>query len=174
MMFADLNYSNIYCTDINNICVNKSNSSYYDNIKFKQTDALNINFPDSSFDVVCCKSLLGGIAKNDKSKIKIVNKEVHRVLKKNGSFIFVENIEGSIMHKIIRTSFQSSGWYYPNLKDFIGMLSNFTKIKYFTIGFFTILSRNEKIKSKIYILDDLIKNIVPEKSKYIIYGIAEK
>ena len=81
MMFADLNYSNIYCTDINNICVNKYNSSYYDNIKFKQTDALNINFPDSSFDVVCCKSLLGGIAKNDKSKIKIVNKEVHRVLK---------------------------------------------------------------------------------------------
>ena len=173
-MFADLNYSNIYCTDLNKMCTNKLNSSDYNNIKFQQTDALNINFPNLSFDVVCCKSLLGGIAKNDPNKIKIVNKEIHRVLKKNGSFIFAENIEGSRMHKIIRKHYKTSGWYYPRLKDFIDTLDIFSKITYHTTGFLTILTRNEIIKSKLSLIDDLIKNIVPEKSKYLIYGIAEK
>ena len=190
MMFADLNYSNIYCTDLNNICTNKFNSyedgvipwksnavtrfSDYNNIQFKQTDALDINFPDSTFDVIGCKSLLGGIAKKDSNKMKIAIKEIYRVLKKNGSFIFAENIEGHILHKIIRTYLTTSGWYYPNLKNFVSTLDDFNKINYRTTGFFTILSRNEKIKSKLFLVDDLIKNIIPEKSKYLIYGIAEK
>ena len=85
-----------------------------------------------------------------------------------------ENIQGSIMHKMIRKYSQSSGWYYPNLNDFINTLDNFSNIRYFTTGFFTILSRKENIKSKIFIVDNLIKKMVPDKSKYIIYGIAEK
>ena len=175
MLFADLNYSSIYCTDIINNCGMKlRNSAYSSKVKFKQTDVLDINFPDSFFDVVACKSLLGGIAKNDPSKINIVIKEIYRVLKKNGKFIFAENIQGSIMHKMIRKYSQSSGWHYPNLNDFINTLDNFSNIRYFTTGFFTILSRKEKIKSKIYIVDNLIKKMVPDKSKYIIYGIAEK
>ena len=150
------------------------NSAYSSKVKFKQTDVLDINFPDSFFDVVACKSLLGGISKKETNKLNIATKEIHRVLKNNGSFIFAENIEGSIMHKITRNWFKSSGWYYPNLKDFIHTLDDFTNVKYHTTGFFTILSKNENIKSKFFILDDLIKNIVPEQSKYIIYGIAEK
>ena len=173
MIFSDLNYSSVYCTDIKGIS-QKLNGPKYNTIKYKKIDALNINFPDSSFDVIGCKSLLGGIAKNDPSKINIAIKEIYRVLKKNGKFIFAENIQGSIMHKMIRKYSQSSGWHYPSLNDFINTLDNFSNIRYFTTGFFTILSRKENIKSKIFIVDNLIKKIVPDKSKYIIYGIAEK
>jgi ubiquinone/menaquinone biosynthesis C-methylase UbiE len=139
-----------------------------------KTDVLNINFPDSSFDVVACKSMLGGIAKKDIGKINIATNEIYRVLKKGGSFIFAENIEGSIMHKIIRAYFKSSGWHYPNLLDFINTLDDFKNISYQTTGFFTILSKNEYYKSKYFLIDELISKIVPAKSKYIIYGIAEK
>jgi len=174
MMFSDLNYSTIYCTDINEIKKNKFVDSNYKNINYKNIDVLNINFPNASFDVIGCKSLLGGVAKNDPSKIHVAIQEIYRVLKKNGSFIFAENIQGSIMHKMIRKYFQSSGWHYPNLNDFINTLDNFSNIRYFTTGFFTILSRKENIKSKIFIVDNLIKKMVPDKSKYIIYGIAVK
>ena len=41
MLLADLNYSNIYCTDLNNNCgIKLRNSTYSSKVKFKQTDAL--------------------------------------------------------------------------------------------------------------------------------------
>ena len=64
-MLADLHFTNIYCSDINEIQGNIYIESANSNIKYKNIDALNINFPDSSFDVIGCKSLLGGISKND-------------------------------------------------------------------------------------------------------------
>lgn len=118
--------------------------------------------------------MLGGIAKRDIGNMNIATNEIYRVLKKGGSFIFAENIEGSIMHKIIRAYFKSSSWYYPNLIDFINALDDFNNISYQTTGFFTILSKNEYFKSKYFLIDELIRKIVPDKSKYIIYGIAEK
>ena len=75
-MLSDLNYSNIFCTDLNPIRKNKIINSGYNKIKFKKTDVLNINFPDSSFDVVACKSMLGGIAKRDIGKMNIAINEI--------------------------------------------------------------------------------------------------
>ena len=173
-MLADLHFKNIYCTDINGIQGNRYIELENSNIKYKNIDVLNINFPDSSFDVIGCKSLLGGISKNDPNNINKAIREIYRVLKTGGSFIFAENIEGSIMHKVIRRYFQSSGWHYPKLQDFVQELDSFKQIRFETTGFFTILSKNETIKTYLFNFDEMIKNIVPEKSKYIIYGIAEK
>ena len=97
-------------------------------------------FKNNTFDLVTMSFSLRNV-----ENINITLNEINRVLKKNGSFIFVENIEGSIMHMIIRTSFQSSGWYYPNLKDFIGMLSNFTKIKYLLLDFSLFYQEMKKL-----------------------------
>lgn len=173
MIFSDLNYTKIYCTDLKNINSNLIKSKY-NNIKFKKIDALDINFPDCSFDIIGCKSLLGGIAANQPTAINIAINEIYRVLKKNGKFIFAENIEGAFLHKLIRRYFKSSGWYFPKLNDLIYSLDKFEQVNYETTGYFTILSRNETIKSKLFLLDEKIKNMISEKSKYIIYGTATK
>ena len=174
MIFSDLKYSCIYSTDIKKIDKNQKIINKNNKIKFKQIDVLNIDFPDSSFDVIGCKSLLGGISKNNKSNIHIATKEIYRVLKKGGMFIFAENIEGAFLHRIIRKYFKSSGWYYPKLNHFIKSLEKFEEINYETTGFLTMISRNEKIKDKLFIIDEVLKNIISEESKYIIYGVAKK
>tara|TARA_Y100001970_G_C14132147_1_gene802271 strand:+ start:389 stop:1060 length:672 start_codon:yes stop_codon:yes gene_type:complete len=174
MLFSDLNHSNIYCTDINKIHKKKLKENKHNKIKFKKIDVLNIDFPNSTFDVIGCKSLLGGICKKDTSNLDIATNEIYRVLKKNGIFIFAENIEGAFFHQIIRKYYKSSGWHYPKISNFLKSLEKFNKIEYETTGYLTMLTRNEQFKKRLFVIDELIKNCISKKSKYIIYGIAKK
>ena len=76
MIFSDLNHTNIYTTDLNKINKQKLIKLENNNIKYKKINVLNIDFPNSTFDIIGCKSLLGGISKNDPTKIKIAIKEI--------------------------------------------------------------------------------------------------
>ncbi len=66
----------------------------YPNLDFIVADATQTNFPDVSFDVVFSLHMF---TEMDKENIKIIFKEVHRILRPKGRFIF--NISSYRYHK---------------------------------------------------------------------------
>ena len=94
--FAETNIKSIIGADYSQSSVDqaiKISSLYQDGIKekisFEQGDALDLNFPDSSFDVVITIRCLINVGEN-KNQLKAL-KEIHRVLKPGGIYLMCEN-----------------------------------------------------------------------------------
>lgn len=72
-------------------------------------DAFAMPFPDGYFDLVICKSVIGGLARNrnDTTTRTFSNQyqaveEIRRVLKSDGWFLGAENKQGCWLHQVMR------------------------------------------------------------------------
>jgi len=88
-----------------------------DSIEYQEVDMKDIHLPDNSVNVVVFKSVIGALG-NKKDQKKALN-EIFRVLKKDGVFLFAENMEGGVIHKFLRKRFVGWGhrWCYVNDTD---------------------------------------------------------
>jgi SAM-dependent methyltransferase len=135
-------------------------------------DATNIPF-ENYFDVIVFKSILGGISNNQQNKAKTLN-EIHKALKSGGKLLFAENLEATRLHKILRKNFGTKGWNYLKMNEVNDVFASFTSFKYTTVGFFGCLGRNEWQRNLLGKIDGILSWIIPNKSKYILIGVAEK
>ena len=94
--FAETNIKSIIGADYSKTSVDQAidiSSLYQDGIKekidFKQDDALDLSFPDSTFDVVITIRCLINVGDNE-NQLKAL-KQIHRVLKPNGIYLMCEN-----------------------------------------------------------------------------------
>jgi SAM-dependent methyltransferase len=147
------------------------------NIEYKDVDATNICFSDNSFDVIVFKSILGGIGRNQNKQLqqKVFN-EIHRVLKDNGLFLFAENLVASKFHTVFRKRFVKWGnsWRYVSISEMEEFLAIFSEYKYQTTGFLSAFGKIEILKSFLSKLDNILKPLIKDTDRYLIYGYAKK
>ncbi|WP_207425879.1 class I SAM-dependent methyltransferase [Pedobacter sp. SYSU D00535] len=143
------------------------------NITYHAMDATNIPY-ESFFDIVTFKSILGGISANRNDNKKKVADEIYKALKPGGKLLFAENLEGCFLHKALRRKFGTKGWNYLQIDELNEVFSSYKSIKYKSIGFLGCMGRNEKQRSVFGKVDTVLDNILPQRSKYILVGVAVK
>jgi len=169
----------IICSDYNDnrsIAFQLHNKYGFDFIQYKVINATNIGI-QNKFDIICFKSVLGGIGYNDnKQDQEKAISEMYNALKPGGLLIFAENLRGSKMHIFLREKFVKWGnkWRYVTIDELIKMTSLFSSIQYKTYGFLGLLGRKEWQRNFLGRIDTLICPFVPEKRKYIGIFICKK
>jgi 2-polyprenyl-3-methyl-5-hydroxy-6-metoxy-1,4-benzoquinol methylase len=146
-------------------------------INYENIDATNIPY-NNHFDVIVFKSIIGGIGAPDNfEKQKAVFKSIHKALKPGGQLIFAENLIASKLHQMLRRHFIEWGqsWRYISMAETKQLLQDFSTSEIKTTGFMATFGRNENQRNFLSILDRLFFNhILPDRMKYIVYGVAKK
>ena len=143
-------------------------------ISYQDIDATRIPY-ESHFDMIVCKSALGGIGRNnDFEKQKEATKEIYKALKPGGIFLFAENLLASPLHQFMRRYFVKWGnsWKYPDIAELRTLVQGFSSVNIQSHGFFSAFGRTEKQRNLLSRADDLMMPIIPDKLSYVGYGIA--
>jgi len=146
-------------------------------IEYKIVDALSIPYTDY-FDIICFKSVLGGIVRNNSLEVAAqVILQIQKALKPGGVLIFTENLSSSFLHKLLRRRYGAlkNSWRYFTTAEIKELFSRFTSFNYRAFGFTGCFGRNEKQRRFFGRIDSAVfDKILPENLNYIISGIAEK
>jgi SAM-dependent methyltransferase len=176
-LWLALNGNKVLCTDLNG----PEKEAYYihekydciSKITYGSIDATNIPF-ENRFDLIVFKSILGGISSNNQQNKTKTLTEIHKALKPGGKLLFAENLEGTLLHKMLRKNFGTKRWSYLRMNEINDVFAPYSKITYTTVGFFGCLGRNEWQRNLLGKIDGMLSWIIPNKNKYILIGIAEK
>jgi SAM-dependent methyltransferase len=176
-LWLALNGNNVLCTDLNGpeADAHRIHEKYSctPRITYAAMDATKIPY-ENHFDVVIFKSIVGGISSgNQQNKAKTLN-EIHKALKPGGKLLFAENLEATFLHKILRRNFGTKGWNYLTFNEIKDVFSSYHKVHYKTTGFFGCMGRNEWQRNFLGNVDNMLSWVIPNKSKYIVIGVAEK
>ncbi len=151
--------------------------NFVSEITYKDIDATNIPYTNH-FDIVVFKSIIGGIGRNNNFEIqKKVFSEIYKSLKPGGKLLFAENLIGSPIHQKLRKRFVKWGdsWRYLSIEDLNILLADFSTTTIKSTGVLSLFGRNEVQRKALARIDSaLLNNLLPEKWKYIGYGIAKK
>jgi SAM-dependent methyltransferase len=145
-------------------------------ISYAKINALNIPYRNY-FDVIIFKSILGGISRNNNDELKKKTlDEIHKSLKPNGFLLFAENLEASHIHQILRKKFVKwgSNWNYLKVKEIEQIFSSYSKVEYFTTGFFGAFGRSEIQRDVLGRIDGMFEGFIPKNKRYIVIGVAFK
>lgn len=116
-------------------------------ITYAAVDATCLPFPDESLDIICCKSVLGGIRKHKHTdpKSEVIG-EIYRVLKPGGWFLSADNLYASRLHHTLRSHGVSwaRGWEYFHRDEVFALLSDFKTVHYTTAGLIALAGRTPK------------------------------
>lgn len=133
-------------------------------------------FDDNSLDVICFKSVLGGLRKGAELDPKpALLAEIFRVLKPNGWLLLAENLQGHALHKQLRRRFVSwsIGWEYLTLEDLLTLLEPF-EFCYRTTGVLGLLGRSEPQRRMLGAIDTRLAPWLPTEWHYLFVGAARK
>jgi len=145
-------------------------------IVWEPANALALSYPDDSFDFVIFKSLLGEIGTTDKPHNKrLMLAEVLRVLKPGGVVLFAENMIASPVHVLARSAFRGWGknWGYTTIPEMRELFAAFAELHYETTGFLVAFAP-ARLKPLVRAIDRRLDPLLPENSRYVIYGSAVK
>lgn len=146
-------------------------------ISYADIDATKIARGDGEFDVVCFKSVLGGVggALGWEGQARALG-EMHRVLRPGGQLIFAENTAASPLHRFLRRRFVEWGarWRYPTPEELRQLLEGFAHVELNFAGFAATFGRREWQRTLLYAVDVLVTPMIPDRWKYIAIGCATK
>ena len=149
-----------------------------DRVSYEGIDVKEIPFPDEHFDLVILKSTLGALGSGDgtlKAQRDAIS-EIHRVLKREGQFLFAENMRGSPMHVFLRRHFVPWGrnWHYFTGEQIGDLLSGFTTVDLSFRGFAAALGRREWQRGLLHGVDGVLLPLLPRAFRYVVFGCAVK
>lgn len=148
-----------------------------DRITYRDIDATDIPYQDH-FDLIAFKSILGGIGRDGRAdRQQATLRQIHKALKPGGLLVFAENMAASPLHRLLRKHFVDWGgsWRYVHLEEMPGLLSSFTSHELRCTGVLATLGRNERQRRLLARADrGLLGHLVPDRWKYIAYGVAVK
>ena len=112
LWLARLGY-NVLCTDYspldNAVRLLHERWQVQDRIVYVSADVFGLKYPDDYFDMVTCKSVIGGLSLDHADALtrslenqKLAVEEIRRVLKPGGVFLGAENLTGSKCHMAMR------------------------------------------------------------------------
>lgn len=149
----------------------------HNKVTYQALNATAIDLPDSSMDIVCFKSILGGIGRDDNYPAQQQTiAEILRVLKPGGRLFFAENLVASKLHQSLRRRFIPWGaaWRYLQLSEVHDLFAPFAELSTDTWGFFAAFGRTEGQRILLSGLDRIFCPLIPESQRYIAFGIAKK
>jgi SAM-dependent methyltransferase len=113
-------------------------------ITYANVDLFKIPFEDQAFDVVACKSVIGGLklVYRDPKTRSLDNQscavaEIHRVLKPGGVFCGAENLKGTLCHSVLRNWAKKGriGWRHMTPEELMQLFSPFERVEFQPYGF---------------------------------------
>lgn len=146
-------------------------------IEYRALDAMQLDLPDQSFDIVCFKSILGGIRRGrDLDPRPLVLQEILRVLKPGGWLLFGENLAGSRLHMFLRQHFivWAAGWDYLKLDQLPDLLAGFASWQSHATGISALCGRNERQRRILARLDQVIDPWFKPEHHYCVCVAAQK
>ena len=145
-----------------------------DRIDYKRLDATALPY-EAAFDIVVMKSVLGGIGAHDrKDRQYLAVEQIHRMLRPGGVFLFAENVKATVVHETIRHLKRTDTWRYPTVDEMIDTLGIFRQATWQTHGFLGMFGRREWQRDMLGTMDDKLCQLLPVRSRYIMFGVAEK
>lgn len=148
-----------------------------DRVSYAAMNATAIGHRDGTFDIVCFKSVLGGIGWGDRYDTQAqAIREMHRVLKPGGCLLFAENLRASRLHSVLRRRFArwGKGWRYPTLGEMRTLLAPFSQVELNCCGFLAAFGHREWQRRLLHWVDVPLNPLIPADARYIAYGCARK
>lgn len=154
-----------------------------DRIQYADINIFKIPFPDNTFDIVACKSVIGGLKLDyrDKSSRTVENQklaveEIRRVLKPGGIFCGAENMRGSWVHMTARKLLKGDkiGWRHLRVTEIYQLFDEFTNKDFQFYGFLGSYYRHKMLNKVSSIIDKVLSTIMPRQWLYIAFIVAKK
>lgn len=145
-------------------------------VTYTALDALDLDVPSNTFDVVVFKSILGGIGRIGHTHLKQqAIQEMHRILKPGGYLLFGENLCASRLHQWLRQWVPwSKYWGYVTMSEMQMLLAPFQQVQLSSYGCLGLLGRTEWQRNLLGHLDDWVEPWLLSESHYLVCGVAQK
>lgn len=178
-LFLALKQAQVICSDLQNPGprARPLHQRYGLNINYQALSATDLPFADKSLDLVCFKSVLGGIRKGASQDPKpLIMQEILRVLRPGGYLLLAENLAASPLHAWMRQIAVpwSSGWEYLAREELLSLLAGFEAVHYTTGGLTALLGRKHWQRQLLGKWDQHVMPFVPSEWHYIFAGLAQK
>lgn len=148
-----------------------------DHVTYRAYDATDLSAPDNYFDIVCFKSVLGGIGGvSGLDGQQCAVGEMHRVLKPGGKLLFAENLRGSSLHQWLRRRFIAweAKWRYIDFAEVPPLFRDYRDLKLAYRGFFAVFGRSEFQRSVLHTVDVITMPLIRKQYRYLVMGCAIK
>jgi SAM-dependent methyltransferase len=146
-------------------------------VAYQELDATAIPFREH-FDIIVFKSMLGAVGSNGNiDRKRAAARAIYSALKPGGRLLFAENLAASPLHCFFRERYVQWGryWSYSNILEMQTLLHQFSHLEFNTVGFLGAFGRSEAQRRLLSAFDcSKLAARVPEKWRYIMYGIATK
>jgi SAM-dependent methyltransferase len=151
---------------------------------YAEVDVFKIPWPDDHFDIVACKSVIGGLKleyRNASTRSlenqKLAVEEIRRVLKPGGVFLGAENLTGTVVHRALRRIRRGRrpGWRHLRVREINWLFSGYTRCEQSQWGFLgTNWPALPALNCACAIADKVLSRIVPPTWLYISFVRARK
>lgn len=113
-LYWALKGAEVVCSDIREDAFEKAHMLHqkygvHDRIQYQKIDATNIPY-QNAFDIICFKSVLGGVGcNNNYGKQENMMESIYQALNESGRLCFCENLTASFVHQFARKKFINWG-----------------------------------------------------------------
>ena len=149
-----------------------------DRIEICSADATALPWTDA-FDLVICKSVLGGIARHGRRDLQaLALVEMARALRPGGLLLVAENLSASPLHRLARRAFVPWGrrWRYTSADELRGDVraAGLELVDESSFGFTAAFGRSEGQRRWLAGLDRRWLSLVPEGWRYVHALVARR
>ena len=155
-----------------------------DRISYAAVDAFKVPYPENYFDVVACKSVIGGLRLQHKQpetrtleNQRLAVEEIRRVLKAGGIFLGAENLTGTKIHQFLRWMKYGPelGWRYLRTTEIQWLFENYSFCQQKQWGLVGSPWRKfDRLNPLSRVIDACLSNVLPGDWLYISFIRARK
>lgn len=152
-------------------------------VEYSDLNIFELPYSENAFDVVACKSVIGGLKLDRKDKNtrtlanqKLAVEEVRRILKPGGLYLGAENMRGTILHSGARKLLKGDkiGWRHFQVSEVHALFENFGDTRFKFFGFLGSYYKYRLLNIVTSNIDSMLSTLLPKGWQYIVFIVARK